>query len=280
MFFLPGSPKDKQNMDFLSHVDELRKHLIRSFIAIAFFTIVGFIFRKELFDWIVFSPIQKDFITYQLICKLAAILHIQDMCVEPPKINFIINEFAGEFNLAMTFSVTFGICISFPYIIYELWSFIKPGLYEREAKKVSGIVFYISSLFFLGASFGYFILSPSSLTFLATFKTSSQIAQLPTVHSYVSLLLTMVVACGIAFQLPVAVFLLSKLGLLSPSFMRSYRKHAYVVITLAAAIITPSSDLFNLSIVGLPMVILYELSIFISASVEKKALEELMRTDL
>lgn len=175
----------------------------------------------------------------------------------------------------MTFSLTFGICAAFPYVIWELWSFIKPGLYEGEVRKITGVVFYISFLFFTGVAFGYFILAPSSLTFLATFKTSAQTSALPTVNTYVSLLLTMVLACGIAFQLPVAVFILSKLGLLTPSFMRSYRKHAYVLITVAAAIITPTSDLFNLSIVGLPMVLLYELSIFISATVEKKRQKEL-----
>lgn len=270
MAIFSGGENNGANMDFLSHVDVLRKHLVRSFIAVLVLTIVGFVFRQELFDWLVFSPIQKDFITYKLICKLAHTFQIQDMCVEPPKINFVITDFAGEFNLAMTFAVTFGICTAVPYIVWELWSFIKPGLYQSEVSKVSGIVFYISLLFFIGVAFGYFILAPSSLTFLATFKTSNQISAMPTVSTYVSLLLTMVIACGIAFQLPVAVFLLSKLGLLSPGFMREYRKHAYVVITLAAAIITPTSDLFNLSIVGLPMVFLYELSIFISASVEKK----------
>ncbi|HTF80791.1 MAG TPA: twin-arginine translocase subunit TatC [Cytophagales bacterium] len=276
MIFLPKGSKDMENMTFLDHVDTLRKHLIRSFIAVLVFTIVGFVFRTELFDWIVFSPIKPDFITYKAICALGKQIGAQDMCVLPPKVNFIITDFAGEFNLAMTFSITFGLCISFPYIVWELWSFIKPGLYEGEVKKVTGIVFYISALFFIGVAFGYFILSPSSLTFLATFKTSNQTSHLPAVNTYVSLLLTMVLACGLAFQLPVAVFLLSKLGLLTPSFMRSYRRHAYVLITVAAAIITPTSDLFNLSIVGLPMIFLYELSIFISATVEKKRELELL----
>lgn len=275
MLFSSNGPQNMEHMTFLDHVDSLRKHLIRSFIAVVVFTIIGFVFRTELFDLIVFSPVQPDFITYKAICALANKLGVEGMCVLPPKINFVITDFAGEFNLAMTFSITFGICLAFPYIIYELWSFIKPGLYEKETKKVTGIVFYISLLFFIGTAFGYFILSPSSLTFLATFKTSNQTAQMPTVNTYVSLLLTMVLACGIAFQLPVAVFLLSKLGLLTPSFMKSYRRHAYVLITVAAAIITPTSDLFNLSIVGLPMIFLYELSIFISASVEKKREKEL-----
>jgi sec-independent protein translocase protein TatC len=276
MFFLPNSSNDPENMAFFDHIDALRMHLIRSFIAVAVFTIIGFIFRVELFDFIVFSPIDPDFITYKAICHLAREFSIEGMCVVPPKINFVITDFAGEFNLAMTFSITFGLCVSFPYIIWELWSFIKPGLYITEVKKVTGIVFYISFLFFLGVAFGYFILSPSSLTFLATFKTSNHTAQLPAVNSYVSLLLTMVLACGLAFQLPVAVYLMSKLGLLTPSFMRSYRRHAYVIITVAAAIITPTSDIFNLSIVGIPMIFLYESSIFISASVERKAMKEMM----
>lgn len=275
MIFFNKNSQEMQQMTFLDHVDTLRKHLIRAFVAILVFIIIGFVFRMELFDLIVFSPVKSDFITYKAMCALGAKLGVDGMCVLPPKINFIITDFAGEFNLAMTFSLTFGICAAFPYVIWELWSFIKPGLYEGEVRKITGVVFYISFLFFTGVAFGYFILAPSSLTFLATFKTSAQTSALPTVNTYVSLLLTMVLACGIAFQLPVAVFILSKLGLLTPSFMRSYRKHAYVLITVAAAIITPTSDLFNLSIVGLPMVLLYELSIFISATVEKKRQKEL-----
>lgn len=269
-------------MVFFDHIDVLRKHLIRSFIAIAVFMVVGFVFRQELFDVIVFSPIDKDFITYRAICALAHKLQIDGMCVLPPKINFQILDYGGEFNLAMTFSVAFGICIAFPYVIWELWSFIRPGLYATEVQKFSGIVFYITLLFFFGVAFGYFVLAPSSLTFLATFKTSSVTGTEPirTVSSYVGILMTMVIACGIAFQLPVVVLLFSKLGLLTPSFMRSYRRHSYVVITVAAAIITPTQDLFNLAMVAFPLIFLYELSIFISASVEKKRERELNSTDL
>jgi sec-independent protein translocase protein TatC len=283
MIFSSKDSTKRDQFTFLDHVDELRKHLIRSFIAIGVFTLIGFIFRMEIFDLVIFSPIKKDFITYRVICRLAHYLNIEGMCVLPPdNIDFQILEFGGEFNLAMTFSIAFGVCMAFPYVIWELWSFIKPGLYQTEVKKFSGVVFYIAVLFFIGVAFGYFILSPSSLTFLAKFQTSyvTQKQQIRSVGSYVSMLMTMVVACGLAFQLPVVVFLLSKLGMLTPSFMRSYRRHAYVVITIAAAIITPTSDLFNLSMVGLPLIFLYELSIFISASVEKKRNAELLGTDV
>jgi len=268
---------DEKEMSFLDHLEELRWHVVKSVAAIFICSIVGFVFVEWIFKYIVFAPSRIDFPTFRWMCQLGQWVGAEDsLCAKP--FDFIVQSrnMTGQFMMSITASFVIGLIIAFPYVFWQIWSFVKPGLLQQEKSSSRGAVTAVSFLFALGVLFGYYILSPMTIWFLATYKISDQIVNQFDITSYVSTVVGMVLGCGLLFQFPVAVYFLTKVGMLSPQFMRKFRKHAIVGIVVASAIITPSSDPFTLMLVAMPLYFLFEISIFVSA-VEvrrKKRLED------
>ena len=251
-------------MTFLDHLEDLRWHVVRSVIALILFTTIGFFGIEFIFSEILLAPMREDFWTYKMLCSVS-----ESLCIS--KIDFEMQNrtMTGQFMMHIKSALVFGLCLAFPYIIFELWRFIKPGLYPGEQKATRGAVFFVSTLFFLGILFGYYIIVPMSFNFLINYKIDPSIPNVIDLTNYISLLCAMVLGSGIMFQLPVLIFVLSKIGIVTPVLMRTYRRHAVVVIFILAAIITPSPDFFTQTIVAIPLLILYELSIFISANIHR-----------
>ena len=264
---------EQAEMSFIDHLEELRKHIIRSILAILIFGIVIFIYRDWVFDYIITGPIHADFISYRALCDFSHWAHLGDvLCMPPVKVDMQTTTFAGQFLSSITMSLVGGIIIAFPYIFWEFWRFIKPALKEKELKNTRFIIFWVSFFFFCGAAFGYFLLGPFTFNFLAGFQlgTKGVLVTRPTLTDYLDNLTNLILGCGIAFELPVLAYLLTKIGLITPSYLRRTRKYAVVIILIAAAIITPSPDWMSQLIVFLPLFFLYELSIIISARVSKE----------
>lgn len=258
-------------MSFFDHLEVLRWHLVRSAIAVGVFMILAFAFYDFIFDDIVMGPKSPDFWTYRVMCRIGEWLNISGLCVtEVPGI--IINtQMAGQFIMQINSSLLIAVMLGFPYLLYEIWLFIKPALTDIERKSASGFVLYATLLFMLGVCFGYFMVTPLSINFLANYSISDSISNTITIQSYLSFVATLSLGCGIVFELPIIVYILSKIGILTPQFMRNTRRYAIVVILLLAAIITPTPDIITMLTVSFPMFLLYELSILISARVYRKA---------
>jgi sec-independent protein translocase protein TatC len=265
---------NEKEMSFIDHLEELRWHIIRAVGAIGVFTILSFFSLDFIYNKIILGPAKPDFWTYRMMCKVGEAFNISGFCIE--KFDFVIinTEVSGQFAMAMTSGLLLGLVFAFPYIFWEVWKFIKPGLKETEQKAARFAVFWVSFLFFSGVAFGYFIVAPLAINFLANFQLDPTIKNQFTIDSFISILATLTLACGITFQLPVIVYVLSRLGIVTPSFMRTYRRHALVVILIVAAVITPSPDITSQMLVTLPLVLLYEVSIGVSASVQKKRLAQ------
>ena len=222
------------------------------------------------------GPAKSDFWTNRMLCKVADATGMEGLCFE--QANFILQsrEVSGQFMMALTQSIIVGLMFAFPYFFWEIWKFIRPGLKDTEKKAARGAVFWVSLLFFMGVSFGYFVVSPMAINFLANFKLDESIQNQFDINDYISLLSMMTLACGLTFQLPMISFVLSRVGILTPSFMREYRRHALIVILIVAAIITPSPDVISQLLVATPLFGLYEISIWVSASVNKKREAEML----
>ena len=258
-------------MSFFDHIDILRMHLLRSSIAIIIFTGLAFYFYDFIFDTIIMGPKNTDFWTYRMMCLIGDQFNLgPDFCVKSIPFNIINTDMAGQFTLQMNSSLLIGVVLGFPYLLFELWRFVKPALHEKERQSASGFTFYATILFLLGILFGYFIITPLSVNFLANFKVSELIQNQITVDSYLSTVATLSLGTGIVFELPILVFILSKFGIMTPRLMRSSRRYAIVVILIIAAIVTPTPDALTMLTVSFPLFFLYELSIFVSDAVEKK----------
>ena len=266
---LPPTEKVEDEMSFLDHLEALRWHILRSLSAIIILMIVAFFSKKLLFHDIILGPSRTDFWTYRFLCKLSIYLDQPFLCVE--KLSFIIQSrtLAGQFSTHIWVSFVTGFILAFPYMFWEIWQFVKPGLFPRERSMTRGAVFFVSLLFFAGISFGYWILSPLSINFLANYQIDESIQNEIDLLSYIETLMMMVLACGLMFQLPMVVLVLAKAGLVNVSFLKTYRKHAILIIVIISAILTPSPDMFSQIIVALPIYGLYELSILLAAKVEK-----------
>ena len=272
---LPPVEESEDEMSFLDHLEALRWHILRSLIAIVILMVVAFFSKKILFHDIILAPSRTDFWTYQMLCKLSVYLDQPFLCVE--KLAFIIQSrsLAGQFTTHIGASFVAGLILAFPYIFWEIWQFVKPGLYPKERSVTRGAVFYVSLLFFMGISFGYWILSPLSINFLANYQIDESIQNEVDLLSYIETLMMMVLACGLMFQLPMVVLVLAKAGIVNASFLKTFRRHAILVIVIISAILTPSPDMFSQIIVALPIYMLYELSIVLAKKVEKQnALED------
>ncbi len=254
---------DETEMSFLDHLEELRWHIIRAFIAICVFTIAAFVSKEFVFGTLILGPSRVDFWTYQQLCHIGDLIQIEALCID--KLPFIIQsrQMTGQFTMHITSSFAVGIIAAFPYAFWEIWRFISPGLYIKERKLTRGAVFYVSLLFTIGVLFGYLILTPLSVNFLANYQLDPSILNEFDIVSYVSTVTTLVLACGLLFQLPMVVYFLTKAGLLTPDIMKSYRKHGIVVIFLLGAMLTPP-DPFSQILIAIPLIGLYQFSIMIS----------------
>jgi sec-independent protein translocase protein TatC len=256
------SPKDE--MSFLDHLEELRWHLIRSVLAILIIATVAFLFKDFIFDVLLFGPKQKDFITYRWFCSISQTLgQGTSFCIEELPFRIQSRTMAGQFSAHLWTSILAGFIVSFPYIVFEFWKFISPGLYENERKNARGFIFIASLLFFIGVLFGYYIVTPLSINFLGNYTVSSEIFNDFDLSSYIGLLRVSVLASGIIFELPIIVYFLTKVGIITPAFLRKNRKISLVVVLSLSAIITPP-DIVSQIIVSIPILILYEVSILIS----------------
>ncbi len=258
-----------QEMGFVDHLEALRWHLVRMAIAFFICSVIAFIYIGEIFDYIILAPTRKEFLSYKLLCKLGELLHINSLCLDDVKINFQNTQLSGQFMMSFSSAFLFGFIISFPYLVWELWRFIKPALTIKELKNSRGLIFWVTLLFLLGVAFGYFIITPYTVNFFAAYKLSNQFENIIKIDDYLDSFMSLVLGTGLVFELPVAVYFLSKIGLLTPHFMKTYRKYAIVIILVVAAVITPP-DAVSQIIVTIPLWILYELSILISARVEKE----------
>ncbi|GGE07374.1 MULTISPECIES: twin-arginine translocase subunit TatC [Sphingobacterium] len=256
-------------MSFFDHLEILRWHIIRSVIAITVFAILSFTFYDFVFNQIIMGPKSLDFWTYRMMCKVGAALNLEGFCVEKIPFNIINTELAGQFMLQINSCLLMAVALGFPYLLFEIWLFIKPALTDIERKSARGFVFYATVLFIIGALFGYYIVVPLSVNFLANVSLSDEITNQITIDSYLSTIATLTLGCGIIFLLPILIFILSKIGIMTPEFMRASRRYAIVIILVIAAIITPTADVITLLTVSAPMFILYELSIMVSANVKK-----------
>tara|TARA_Y100001972_G_C7636531_1_gene319620 strand:+ start:128 stop:1003 length:876 start_codon:yes stop_codon:yes gene_type:complete len=260
---------DEREMSFLDHLEELRWHLIRSLIAILVFAVAAFSAKYLIFHIILLGPSRIDFITYQMLCKFSQVLQSEAFCID--ELPFIIQsrKMTGQFAMHITSSFVIGLICAFPYAFWEIWRFIKPGLYPRERKAASGATFYVSFLFILGVLFAYFIVTPVSVYFLANYQIDPSIQNEFDIVSYILTVITIILAGGILFQLPIVVYFLTKAGLVTPQLMRTYRKHAIIVILILGAMITPP-DPFSQILISLPLFGLYQISIMISKRVLRK----------
>lgn len=259
-----------EEMSFIDHLEELRWHLIRSVIAIAVGAIAFFIYVREIVDRILLAPAKDDFVTYGWFCKLSHALGLGDaICMKGVKVSFLSTQLTGQFISSFTIAFVGGFIVAFPYIFWEFWRFIKPALSDKEKRNTGGVIFWVSILFFTGIAFGYYVLTPFMVNFYFSYSLSPLIEIKPTFSDYLENLIYTTVGIGVLFQMPLLVMILAKIGIVTGTFLRKYRKHAFVLIVIAAAIITPSTDPFSLAIVAIPLYILFEASIIVASRINK-----------
>jgi len=265
---------DEKEMSFLDHLEELRWHLIRSALAILAFSIIAFLAKDFVWNEIIFGPTRSDFWTYRKLCELADLLKSPLLCLGADiPIDIQNRQITGQFTLHIKSSIIVGLILAFPYTFWEIWRFIKPGLRSQEKNASRGAVVVVTFLFLSGISFGYFIVTPLSINFLANYTLSDVIQNIIDINSLVGLVSTLALACGIMFQLPVVTYFLSKAGIITPRLMKAYRRHSVVAILIISAVITPP-DVISQLLIAFPLLFLYEVSIFISRRIEKRAEKE------
>lgn len=262
--------KNKDEMSFMEHLEDLRWHLFRSVLVVTIVS-VGFLFFKDfIFTHIIFAAKDTSFPTYRFFCWAGEKMHINGVCIDSINYELINGDLTLPFLLWFKTSFMLGVIVAFPYLLFEVWLFVRPALYAKEKKNVGGLIFSGVFLFYLGAAFGYYVLSPFSINFLGNFTLGTEVKNVFTVTSYIDVLTGMVFWSGVIFEIPIVAFFLANLGLLEKEFLSRNRKYAVVVALILAAIITPSGDAFSLTLVTLPLVGLYEVSIMIVSRVEKR----------
>jgi sec-independent protein translocase protein TatC len=265
---------DMAEMSFFDHLEALRWHIVRSFVAILIGMIVVFIKIEFVYDRIIMAPTRHTFITYKVLCDLGHSLHLgNSLCLPDVPLEFQSMQLSGQFMQALSSSFTFGAIIAAPYILWEFWRFVKPALKPEELTYTRGIIFWTSLLFFTGIGFGYFVIAPYTVNFFGAYSISKSIKNLITIQSYLSTMSQVVVGCGVLFELPIVTYFLAKVGVITSDFLRKYRRHAFLVILIVAAFITPP-DVASQIIVTIPLYLLYELSIWITRRVQRQKAEQ------
>jgi sec-independent protein translocase protein TatC len=263
------SKNPEGEMSFLEHLEVMRWHLLRAIAAIVIMALVAFVFKDIVFDKIILAPKEPPFPTNRWLCQLGEILGLKRICINQHPFTLQTVKMAEQFSMHIIVSLVAGIVVAFPYIFWEFWRFIVPALYDKERNTARGAVFYTSLLFILGVLFGYYIICPLSVNFLGNYKVSESVISAPTLRSYVQTITSVVLAAGLVFQLPILVYFLSKVGLVTPDFLKKYRRHSLVVIVTLSAIITPP-DVFSQVLVALPLMVLYEIGIAISKRIMRE----------
>ena len=257
-------------MSFIDHLEALRWHIMRALLAVLLGAIVVFVYMDFFFDKVIMGPTRSNFITYRVLCAASHKLGLgNSMCLDDIKIDFISTEMSSQFMMSFTIAFVGGLVIAFPYVFWEFWRFVKPALTKKELKRTRGVIFWVSLLFFSGISFGYFLIAPYTVNFFAAYTLSPMIKNTFTFNDYLDNIISLVVGTGIVFQLPLVVFFLAKVGLLTADFLRQSRKFAVVIILVIAAVITPP-DVVSQLIVTIPLWLLFEISISIAARVNKE----------
>jgi sec-independent protein translocase protein TatC len=260
---------EKAEMSFIDHLEELRWHIMRSVIALLIGCIIVFVNIDFFFRKVVMGPAHKDFITYRMLCRVSHSIGLGDaMCLEEINLKLQSTVMSSQFMMSFTIAMVGGFILVFPYIFWEFWRFTKPALTEKEQQKTRGVIFWVSLLFFLGVAFGYYLIAPYTVNFFASYTLDPQISNNFMLSDYIDNIVSLVLGAGVVFQMPLVVYFFSKVGLLTPTFLRSNRKYAFVIILVIAAVITPP-DVISQMIVTLPLLMLYEISIWISARVVK-----------
>ena len=261
--------KSKDDMTFIEHIIELRKHILRSVIAISIGATLAFIYGDFVFEQVLFGPRRPDFLTFRLLCQASHATGLgENLCIVPAKFEVITRELGEVLMVQLSVSVWIGVVLAFPYLLFEVWRFISPGLHDKERRATRNVIIICSLLFFIGVLFGYFIIAPFSINFLGGY-TVQGMSVTPTLESYVSYMTMFTLPTGLIFELPALSYFLSRIGILGPSFLRQYRRHAIVVIFIVAAIITPPDVVAQL-LTALPLMILFEVSILVSARVARQ----------
>jgi sec-independent protein translocase protein TatC len=270
-FFNKRNKNPNAEMSFIDHLEDLRWHVIRAVVAILIGAIGVFIYSDFVINRIVMGPAHSDFVSYAFFCDLGKSIGLgETLCFGKTPVSFISTTMTGQFIASFTVAFVGGFIVAFPYVFWEFWRFVRPALSNREARKTRGVIFWVSLLFFLGVAFGYFVLTPFMINFYFSYKLSPLIEIKPTFSDYLENLVYTTVGIGVLFQMPLLVMLLTRIGIITARFLRKYRRHAFVVILIAAAIITPSTDPFSLAIVTVPLYLLFEASIILSSRINKR----------
>lgn len=241
---------DSNQATFWEHLDELRSTIIHSLVAIMLFAVVAFVLKDQLFG-IILAPRSSEFVSYRL------------MGVEPFSLHLMNTGLTEQFMVHMRVAIYAGLLCATPYILYELFCFVAPGLYQNERQAATKIICSAYMMFVIGTLVCYFIVFPLTVRFLGTYQVSEEVENMLTIQSYVDTFISMSLVLGVVFELPVVCAILGRMGLINRQLMSRFRKHAIVAILLIAAIITPTTDAFTLLVVALPIWLLYEMSIFI-----------------
>lgn len=269
-----STPEIEKEMSFLDHLEELRWHLIRSTLAVVILATIAFVFKQFIFDVILFGPKSADFPTYRLLCKSAQMIGLDSFCFSELPFRVQSRTMAGQFSAHIWTSITAGFILAFPFVLYEFWKFVSPGLHQNERKTARGFILVASFLFFVGVLFGYYVVTPLSMNFLGSYQVSDQVFNDFDLSSYIGLVRACALSSGLIFELPIVIYFLTKIGVVTPQILKKYRKFALVGVLILSAIITPP-DIASQIIVAIPVIILYEISILISGRVirnqERKA---------
>ncbi len=266
--------KNPDEMSFLDHLEVLRWHLIRSVLAVVIVGCVAFVMKDFIFDTVIFGPKKMDFPTYQFFCKIATFFGItSEFCADELPFTIQNRTMAGQFSAHIWTSIWAGFIVGFPYVLWELWRFISPGLHVNERKHSKGFIFIASLLFFMGVLFGYYVVAPLSINFLGTYQVSKEVLNEIDISSFIATVRASVIACGIMFELPIIIFFLTKVGLVTPEILKKYRKIALVIVLILSAVITPP-DVASQIVVAIPVLLLYQVSIYISKLVLKRDLKK------
>ncbi|MFM7671481.1 MAG: twin-arginine translocase subunit TatC [Bacteroidota bacterium] len=274
-FFKKRTPDLQAEMSFLDHLEELRWHIIRAVIALLVCSIFVFAYSDWVVNDVLFAPTRADFISARWLCTAGRSIGIGEaLCFQPIQAQFLETTMTGQFIASFTLAFIGGFILAFPYIFWEFWRFVRPALSDKELKKTRGVIFWVSLLFFTGVLFGYFILTPFMVNFYFNYKLSAQITIMPSFSDYLENLIYTTAGIGILFQMPLLIMLLARIGFITAAFLRKYRRHAFVIILIAAAIITPSTDPFSLTIVTIPLYLLFEASVILAGRVKREEKQE------
>ena len=270
-----NSSEGAGEMSFIDHLDVLRGHLFRSVVAVAIGAVVAGIYNKFIIKSILLGPTHNDFPTYPIICGIGKSLNLGNaLCMEGIQLKLQSTQVSGQFSMWFTVVLVSGLILAFPYVFYQFWSFIRPALTKKELGQTRGVIFWVSLLFFTGVLFGYFVVAPYALNFFFHFQLDEIVENIWTINSYIDMMLPLVLGSGLAFQLPLVIFFLAKIGIVTAAYLRKMIKYAVVIIFIVAGIITPGPDVVSQLAVAVPLLLLYLISILLAARVDKQRAQQ------